>query len=145
MLSDHCFSPSLRITDHSNGDCIAIARVEHGILFELADLFFSLTDNYKIQRGSIILLSSVSHLAHSGLDAYAADMASVIGRIKTRLSGTVEAFPITPLLLGGCEDQCLTRVVFDVCLWLKSIPGYPFTGYSNAVISAILAEGSGGP
>ncbi len=45
LLSDHCFSPSLRITDHSNGDCIAIARVEHGDLFELADLFFSLTSS----------------------------------------------------------------------------------------------------
>ncbi len=116
VLSDHCFSPSLRITDHSNGDCIAIARIEHGDLFELADIFFSLNDNYKIQRGSIVLLSSVSHLAHSGLDAYAADMANVIGRIKTRLSGTVEAFPIAPCFSADAKTSAwLGRFLTSAC------------------------------
>jgi hypothetical protein len=64
-------------------------RIEHGDLHELTDLFFSLTDIYKIQRGSISLLSSVSHLAQAGLDAYAADMANITSRIKGRLGGTV--------------------------------------------------------
>jgi hypothetical protein len=121
-----------------------LLRIEHGDLHKLADLFFSLTDIYKIQRGSIILLSLVSHLALAGLDAYAADMANIIGRIKGRLGGTVEAFPIAPLLSGGCEDQSLTRAVFDTCLWLKAIPGYPIIGYTNTIISAMLADGTGG-
>jgi hypothetical protein len=119
-------------------------RIEHGDLHELAELFFSLTDIYKIQRGSIILLSSVSHLAQAGLDAYAADMASIISSIKNRLAGTVEAFPVAPLLLGGCEDQSLVRAVFDTCLWLKAIPGYPFIGFTDAIIAAMLADGTGG-
>jgi hypothetical protein len=71
-------------------------------------------------------------------------MANIISKIKGRLSGTVEAFPIAPLLLGGCEDQSLTRAVFDTCLWLKAIPGYPFVGYTDAIISAMLADGTGG-
>jgi hypothetical protein len=144
VLADHCFSPNLTVTDHSSGDCLAIMRIEHGDLHELADLFFSLIDIYKIHRGTIILLTSVSHLAQSSLDAYAADMANIITRIKGRLSGTVEAFPIAPLLLGGCEDQSLTRAIFDSCLWLKAIPGYLFVGYTDAIISAMLADGTGG-
>jgi hypothetical protein len=51
VLADHCFSPNLTVTDHSSGDCLAIMRIEHGDLHELADLFFSLIDIYKIQRG----------------------------------------------------------------------------------------------
>jgi hypothetical protein len=97
VLADHCFSPTLTVNDHSSGNCLALMRIEHGDLHELADLFFSLTDIYKIQRGSIILLSSVSHLAQAGLDAYAADMANIISGIKGRLAGTVEAFPIARL------------------------------------------------
>jgi hypothetical protein len=46
--------------------------------------------------------------------------------------------------LRGCEDQSLTRAIFDICLWLKSIPGYPFIGYTDAIISAMLADGIGG-
>jgi hypothetical protein len=144
VLADHCFSPNLSVSDHSSGDCLAILRIEHGDLHELAELFFSLTDIYKIQRGSIILLSSVSHLAQAGLDAYAADMASIISSIKNRLAGIVEAFPVAPLLLGGCEDQSLVRAVFDTCLWLKAIPGYPFIGFTDAIIAAMLADGAGG-
>jgi hypothetical protein len=52
---------------------------------------------------------------------------------------------IAPLLLGGCDDQSLTRAIFDSCLWLKAIQGYLFMGYTNAVISAVLADGAGGP
>jgi hypothetical protein len=133
------------VKDHSAGDCIAILRIEHGTLYELLDLFLSLVDIFKIQRGSIVLFSSVSHLAISGLDAYAADMADVIRKIKSGLGGVVESFPIAPLLLGGCEDQSLTRAIFDSCLWLKAIQGYPFMGYTNAVISAILADETSGP
>jgi hypothetical protein len=56
----------------------------------------------------------------------------------------VEAFLFAPWLLGSCEDKSHTSAVFDSCLWLKSIQGYPFMGYTNAVISTIVAEGSGG-
>jgi hypothetical protein len=104
----------------------------------------SLADIFNIQRDSIILITLVSHLAMSGLDAYTADMADMLGKIKSRLGGVVEAFPIVPLLLAGCEDQSLTRAVFDSWLWLKSIQGYPFMGYTNTDVSAMQAEGSGG-
>jgi hypothetical protein len=142
VLSDHCFPPTLQVRDHSACDCIAILRIEHGTLYELLDLFMSLVDIFKIQQGSIILISSVSHLAISGLGAYATDMADVIRKIKSRLEGVVESFPIVPLLPGGCDDQSLTRAIF---VWLKAIQGYPFMGCTNVVISAFLADGTGGP
>ncbi len=108
-LSDHCFPTSFPVNEHSTGDCIAVLRIEHGTLYELLDLFMSLVDIFKIQHGSIIMFTLVSYLAMSGLDAYAADMAYVLEKIKSRLGGVVEAFPIAPLLLSGCEDQSLTR------------------------------------
>ncbi len=57
-------------------------RVEQGNLYK----FMSLTDIYKIQWGSITLVSSVSPLTYAGLDAYAADM---ISQFKARLGGIV--------------------------------------------------------
>jgi hypothetical protein len=141
VLSDHCFTPTVADSDHANGECLAIVRAEHGDFFELADLFFRLANITRFRGAVLTCCPPFLIWPMQG----PADMADVIGRIKTRLSGTVEAFPIAPLLLGGCEDQSLTRAVFDVCLWLKAIPGYPFIGYTNAVIASILAEGTGGP
>jgi hypothetical protein len=54
----------------------------------------SLVDIFKIQQGSIVSISSVSHLTISRLDAYTADMADMIRKIKSRLGGVVESFPI---------------------------------------------------
>jgi hypothetical protein len=84
-------------------------RIKHGNLYKV----MSLADIYKIQWGSITLVSSVSHLTLAGLDAYVADMADIISQFKARLGGIVEIFTIAPLLLGRCEDQSLTRAVFD--------------------------------
>ena len=56
----------------------------------------------------------------------------------------MEAFPIAPLLMGGCEDPSLVREVLDSCFWLKSIPAYPFARYTDAVITSILEDGYGG-
>ncbi len=122
VISDQCFPPAFPVADH----------------------FMRLMDIFKIPQGSIILISSVSRLVMAGLEAYMADMADVLGQIKSRLGGVVEAFPIGLRLLGGCEDQSLNRTVFDSCLWLKSIQGYLFMGYTNAGIFTILVEGSGG-
>jgi hypothetical protein len=40
-------------------------RIKHGNLYK----FMSLADIYKIQWGSIMLVSSLSHLTKAGLDA----------------------------------------------------------------------------
>jgi hypothetical protein len=66
VISDQSFPPAFPVEDHSTGNCIAVFRIEHGNLYKLLDLFMSLMNIFKILRGSIILISSVSHLAMAG-------------------------------------------------------------------------------
>ena len=59
ILSDQNFPPALPTFD---GKCISVIRVENGSLHDLADTFLQVMAGMPVPVGTLILLSSASHL-----------------------------------------------------------------------------------
>jgi hypothetical protein len=73
VLTDQCFPPYL--TGGNFGNCIQIVRVEFATLMELGRVFVDIFTGTSLPVGSVVILSSASHLASVGTAGYAEDMA----------------------------------------------------------------------
>jgi hypothetical protein len=69
VLSDQCFPAVLPAT--GGGSCVNILGIENSTLGELSRLFVDLLVGTSIRVGTLLLLSSVSHLAATGTAGYA--------------------------------------------------------------------------
>ena len=117
ILSDQNFPPCLPC---SNGECLKIVRVENGSLSEIASCFLEIMRGNGVPAGSVILLSSVSHLQMRGVAGYMADLGAELARVGNSFRGgwclclgfpfSLEVVRIKPLseLLSRLADGSLT-------------------------------------
>jgi hypothetical protein len=120
VLSDQCFPAALPAA--GAGGCIHIIRIENGTVNELAKLFVDVFAGVHVQVGSLILLSSVSHLAAVGTAAYAESIVRAAKSILTSFGGKATVRTGVPVLLGGIKDKSLVRSLLDVAAWADSLP-----------------------
>jgi len=144
ILSDQAFPPIL--PDPTGTGCMAIIRVEGGSLQELANVFLETFRGSLFGVGSVVLLSSASHLAETGTAAYAEDFV----RAARLLSGGLGAGTLVrhglPLLLGGTTSHALLRSLFEVGSWLGSLEpkGENFPSETFNLMLNKLSEGGEG-
>jgi len=62
-----------------------------------------------IVTGSVILLSSASHLQMRGVGGYASDFKNEIARLKAEFRGGVIVIPGICILMGGSDDKGAIR------------------------------------
>ncbi len=55
-------------------ECLRIIRGEHASLGELLDLFLEIVKGKEIKDGTVILLSSATHLGNAGIELYANEL-----------------------------------------------------------------------
>ncbi len=48
------------------GECLKIIQIENGTLVELVDVFLELTKGFAVPAGTVLLISSASHMAAVG-------------------------------------------------------------------------------
>jgi hypothetical protein len=86
---------------------------------ELVDAFLDLTKGFLVPVGSVVVLSSASHMARVGTVAYAADFVKARGRLVGVMGGGIELVHGIPILLSGTDDSALIRSIADFAHWLE--------------------------
>jgi hypothetical protein len=84
IVADQGFPPGLV---PASGGCVIVMWQEYGIITELCNMFIEYTRGCVIPAGSIVILSSLTHLADVGISAYTEDLCSGHARINRVFRG----------------------------------------------------------
>ena len=101
--------------------CLSVLRVEHASLNELADSFTELTKGGLLPEGSMLLLSSVSHLARVGTESYCLELVSVINRLRKVIGHSSFVSPGPFVMGGGTNDKALIKSLVELYSWLSNL------------------------
>jgi hypothetical protein len=85
--------------------CIKIARLENGMLADLAEGWVTMMAGMQIAAGSTILLTSATNMAHTGTTGYTEDLVNAIRYLKRQLGDHVIYSPLPNMLLNGCKTR----------------------------------------
>jgi hypothetical protein len=117
ILSDQNFAPQLPVSGQQQ--CIKVLRIKHGKLIELAEELLARVGNRRVPPGSLILLSSVTHLSNVGLSAYIADYLEATKILQDRLGIETRIATLLPLLIGGCSNSVVVRELLEFVTWAE--------------------------
>jgi len=120
ILLDQHFPAALPATD-PRYSCPVIIRIEDGTLGDLLSSFRKTMGKIKIPVGSVIVLSSLSHLARVGTAAYAADLHTTINNIEEDYSNRVRVVHGIPVVGGTVKDATTARSLYDILEWLEAV------------------------
>jgi hypothetical protein len=87
----------------------------------LVAVWLEITKGKQIPAGSVVVMSSATHLLMEGLEGYVEDMIRSLNKIGSIFGGGIIAAPGIPIFLGGCNSPELIRDVWDLMSWLKCI------------------------
>ena len=142
MLTDQNFPPVLPAV---SGSCISVVRVENGSLWELATTFISLAAKGTMAVGSIVILSSATHLSNVGTAGYAEDLVRAAQHLHSTFQGKICVRLGCPL--NGTNDRALIRSVFEISGWIDSVRNKE-EGFPDSVFKLVLLSlrnlGTGG-
>jgi hypothetical protein len=101
-----------------------ILRLEDAYLFELPGLLKEFFADHKgriiLPEGSLVLFSSLSHLANRGVESYADEVVKSNRVISSMLGHTTMVAHSIFVPLGGICSSGLIRMMLDVDAWLQS-------------------------
>jgi hypothetical protein len=139
LLSDQCFPPIIPV--EGDGECVKIFRIEDGTICELIDAFLALTKGFSVPAGSVVVLTSASHLARVSTAAFARDFVREGGRLVNAMGGGIELVHGFPILLSGTDDAALIRSLTDLQHWLGHIStGRDITGARNTFFTQTMGK-----
>jgi len=130
MIGDQALPPALPGAE--SGLCIPIIRQEDASLKSLVNLFISTIRGYKLQAGSIVAISSASHLASGGLGHYLDELAQATQTLHEFTRGEVELVPGPIFLYSGSTDRHLIRSMAELAAWLRTCTG-PVSFLGNSI------------
>jgi len=120
VLSDQSHPAVLSSTDPSLG-CWAIIRVEDGTPMEMVDTFRKIMEGKRLQIGSVILASSLSHLGRYGTARYVEDITGAITQLENDYKGRVRVLHGLPLPQSDIHDKLISRSLLDTLQWLMEV------------------------
>jgi hypothetical protein len=119
VLSDQKF-PSV-IPVEGDGDCFKLLQVENASLTDLTTVFLAALEGFTVPTGSVVLLSSVSHLAAVGTAAYAEDLVRAYKAVRAVYSNGITVMHGVPLLLSGLHCYSTIRSLLEIGTWYQSV------------------------
>jgi hypothetical protein len=119
VLTDQNFSPMVPAGGEGDGTCLKIIQIEHDNLAELAGAFLKITKGFSIPAGTVVLLSSASHMALVGTAEYAAEFVRANIKLREALAGGVRVIHSVPLLLGGTDSIPAIRTMAEISQWIQ--------------------------
>ena len=144
VLADQNFPPFAKA---ANGQCLKIIRVENGTLAELAATLIDVASAASIGVGSVILLTSATHLADVGLAGYSEDFVRASKVLMGSFQDKIVVRHAPPLLLNGTNDPLLVRAVCELGNWINSCvkkkEGFPDSSM-HEIILQLKNSGTGG-
>jgi len=101
--------------------CIPSIRVEDGSLSELLRILNRITHDIRLPSGTVVYLSSLSHLEKVGAAGYAADMVDTLNKIESDYNGHVRPLVGMPALEHTVSNPALIRHIHDTLSWMKEV------------------------
>jgi len=88
-----------------------VIRIDDASLDELSKKLEHICRGTQMASGTVVAISSLSHLARTGLAGYCEDLVEVLARIKKAFEGHVR--PVNCIIMPGSEikDYLLVRQV----------------------------------
>jgi hypothetical protein len=146
--ADQHFPPALPV---STVLCTIILRLEDAFLFELPGLIKEFFADNKgrivLKEGSLVLFSSLSHLASRGVESYAEEVVKITKVITSMLGHTTLTAHSIFVPLGGICSVGLIRMMIDIDSWLQSCDNrspYALARTRDTLWRSLLAGGEGG-
>jgi hypothetical protein len=104
-----------------DGDCFKILQVENASLSDLTTVFLAALEGFTVPAGSVVLLSSASHLAAVGTAAYAEDLVRAYKAVRAVYGNGITVMHGIPLLLSGLQCYSTIRSLLEIGTWYKSV------------------------
>ena len=101
-MADQCFPPALPST--GEGDCLAIIRTESGTLDDLVSAFLNLVRDYEVPVGTVVVITSLTHLGRVGTAVYASDLVKALTRLREAYGDSIRVLHGFPVIAGGLQD-----------------------------------------
>jgi hypothetical protein len=106
---------------HGPAMCLKIIRREFGSLNQLAAELMDLARGRLIEKESLVLIFSGTHLARVGTVAYTEDLTAAVAAIKSVLGQEIKVAPLPPIFLGGCDSKVVIRSCAEMSVWADSV------------------------
>ena len=119
VLSDQNFPAVLPV--EGEGDCFKILLVENASLSDLSTVLLAALEGFTVPAGTVVLISSVSHLAAVGTAAYAEDLVRACKAVRAVYGNGITVMHGIPLLLSGLHCYSTIRSLLEIGTWYKSI------------------------
>ena len=136
ILSDQAF-PAAAPAARGDGGCLKVFRSESASLLDIVGGFLAVAGGWRLRPGSLILLSSASHLAHCGLEAYVNDFVLAAKTLQLKTGAEIGPAPI--LLMGGTNDKLLIRSLVDLATWQKRFYSNDRSFVADSISATIVA------
>jgi hypothetical protein len=98
-------SPGTACGGGGDADCAAIIQVENSSPHDLANAFLDLGRGFDVPVGTVVVISSASHLGRGGTAAYAGDVVRAAVRIREVYGKNVRVVHRFPLIGGGARGR----------------------------------------
>jgi hypothetical protein len=108
ILSDQNFPPAM--PSKNNCECLRIIRGEHASLGDLFEIFLEIFKGFEIRDGTIVVLSSATHLGHARLEIYAHELRNISKKFSEIFGQAITVVPGIPVLLDGSDQEVLDRM-----------------------------------
>jgi hypothetical protein len=106
---------------HGPAMCVKIIRREFGSINQLTAELMDLSRGKVIEKESLVLIFSGSHLARVGTVAYTEDLTTAVAAIRSVLGQDIKVAPLPPMFLGGCNSEELIRSCAEVAVWADAV------------------------
>jgi hypothetical protein len=114
-LTDQAMPPIL--PSSSQQDCIKIFRMDCGMLPELTDGLIRILAGRHITAGSVILITSATHMQAVGTAAYTEDLLEAIKTLRRNLGDHLIYGPLPNFMINGCDDPYTIQTVIEIGQW----------------------------
>ena len=121
LLGDQALPPAL--PGAAAGMCIPVIRQEDASLKALVQLFINIVRGHRLQAGSLVAISSASHLASGGLGHYLDELAQASYMLQDFTRGEVELVLCPVFLYSGSTDRHLIRSLAELAAWIRTCTG----------------------
>jgi hypothetical protein len=142
IISDQNFVP--KWANNCGDSSVMILRLAYPSLHELGNLLVELMDRRAFPDGSVLLISSVSHLHRVGAGLYAKEWNELVARLGHRWPN-IRVGPLVPLLRENCPGST-ARYLLEIAAWYAKVyAGSPigFLNTWNLLVPRLIANSQG--
>ncbi len=123
--------------------CPIIIRIDGGLLGELGTSFLELLGRFAVPEGSVIVISSVTHLMEEERVGYSKGLVTEYIRFSKAFNNTVLVVPFLPPPLSGTNNQDLMRGMLGIARWIARLQKWELNDYLSELKLHILTTGEG--